>query len=195
MSNSGYGVGKKNSFCDENSPLNPISLYGKTKCDAEKEVIKSKNYICFRLATVFGYSYRMRTDVMVNNFVSTAVKKNHLNLFEPHFRRNFIHIRDVVDCLIYSIENFQKLKNNIYNAGLNSANITKLQLAKLIKKKLKTLKISITKGKKDHDQRNYFVSNKKLTKKGFSEQISLNDGIKELINVFKKDNTKVLNNY
>ena len=195
MSNSGYGVGEKNKFCDEDSPLKPISLYGRTKCDAEKEVIKSKNYISFRLATVFGYSYRMRTDVMVNNFVSTAVKKNHLNLFEPHFRRNFIHIRDVVDCLIYSIENFQKLRNNIYNVGLDSANITKLQLAKLIKKKLKTLKISIIKGKKDPDQRNYFVSNKKLAKKGFSAQISLNDGIKELINVFKNDNTKVLNNY
>ena len=95
-SNSGYGIGEKNKFCDENSPLKPISLYGKTKCDAENEVIKAKNYICFRLATVFGFSYRMRTDLLVNNFVYNSIKKQKLTIFEPHFRRNFIHIRDVV---------------------------------------------------------------------------------------------------
>ena len=195
MSNSGYGVGRKDAYCDEDSPLKPISLYGKTKCDAEKEIIKTKNYICFRLATVFGYSYRMRSDVMVNNFTSTAVKTNKLKLFEPHFRRNFIHVRDVADCIIYSINNFQKLKNNIYNAGLNSANITKIQLAKLIQKKIKTLKISIIKEIKDPDQRNYFVSNKKLEKKGFKAKISLEDGINELVNIFYNDNTKIKNNY
>ena len=102
MSNSGYGVGEKNKFCTEDSPLNPISLYGKTKCDAEKEVIKAKNYVCFRLATVFGFSYRMRSDVMVNNFVFNALKDKKLKLFEPHFRRNFIHVRDVVDCILYN---------------------------------------------------------------------------------------------
>ncbi|MDC0384491.1 NAD-dependent epimerase/dehydratase family protein, partial [bacterium] len=106
MSNSGYGVGAKNEFCTEDSPLNPISLYGKTKCDAEKEVIKAKNFVCFRLATVFGFSYRMRSDVMVNNFVFNALKDKKLKLFEPHFRRNFIHVRDVVDCILYTINNF-----------------------------------------------------------------------------------------
>ena len=164
MSNSGYGVGEKNKFCTEDSPLNPISLYGKTKCDAEKEIIKAKNYVCFRLATVFGFSYRMRSDVMVNNFVFTAVKDKKLKLFEPHFRRNFIHVRDVVDCILYTINNFKKMKNNIYNAGLNSANITKLQLAQLIKKQIKDLKLTIIKGIKDPDQRNYFVNNDKLKK-------------------------------
>ncbi len=195
MSNSGYGVGEKNKFCDENSPLNPISLYGRTKCDAEDEVIKSKNYVCFRLATVFGYSYRMRTDVMVNNFVFNAMRKKKLDLFEPHFRRNFIHVRDVVDCIMYTIDNFEKMKNNIYNAGLNSANITKMQLAKLIKKKIKDLKITVIKGKKDPDQRNYFVSNNKLKKKGFEAKRSLDQGIDELIKGFSTRNLIIKNNY
>ena len=132
--NSGYGVGEKNKFCDETSPLRPISLYGRTKCDAEREVLKFKNSICFRLATVFGFSYRMRTDLLVNNFVYKAVKTKKLKIFEPHFRRNFIHIRDVVYAIIYAINNFYKLRANVYNLGLSSANISKLMLAKKIKK-------------------------------------------------------------
>ena len=195
MSNSGYGVGEKNKYCTEDSPLNPISLYGKTKCDAEKEIIKTKNYVCFRLATVFGFSYRMRSDVMVNNFVFNALKDKKLKLFEPHFRRNFIHVRDVVDCILYTINNFKKMKNNIYNAGLNSANITKIQLAKLIKKQIKDLKLSTIKGIKDPDQRNYFVSNNKLKNKGFTAKRNLNEGIKELIKGFKVDGLKIKNNY
>jgi len=195
MSNSGYGVGEKNKFCTEDSPLNPISLYGKTKCDAEKEVIKAKNYVCFRLATVFGFSYRMRSDVMVNNFVFNALKDKKLKLFEPHFRRNFIHVRDVVDCILYTINNFKKMQNNIYNAGINSANITKLQLAQQIKKQIKDLKLSTIKGIKDPDQRNYFVSNDKLNKKGFTAKRNLNEGIKELIKGFKVDGLKIKNNY
>ena len=195
MSNSGYGVGEKNKFCTEDSPLNPISLYGRTKCDAEKEVIKAKNYVCFRLATVFGFSYRMRSDVMVNNFVFNAIKDKKLKLFEPHFRRNFIHIRDVVDCILYTIKNFKKMQNNIYNAGINSANITKLQLAQLIKNQIKDLKLSTIKGIKDPDQRNYFVSNDKLKQKGFTAKRNLNEGIKELIKGFKVEGLKIKNNY
>lgn len=195
MSNSGYGVGEQNKFCTEDSPLNPISLYGKTKCDAEKEVIKAKNYVCFRLATVFGFSYRMRSDVMVNNFVFNALKNKRLKLFEPHFRRNFIHVRDVVDCILYTINNFKKMQNNIYNAGINSANITKLQLAQLIKKQIKDLKLSTIKGIKDPDQRNYFVSNDKLKKKGFTAKRNLNEGIKELIKGFNIEGLKIKNNY
>tara|TARA_B100000767_G_scaffold265066_1_gene280708 strand:- start:886 stop:1818 length:933 start_codon:yes stop_codon:yes gene_type:complete len=195
MSNSGYGVGEQNKFCTEDSPLNPISLYGKTKCDAEKEVIKAKNYVCFRLATVFGFSYRMRSDVMVNNFVFNALKDKKLKLFEPHFRRNFIHVRDVVDCILYTINNFKKMQNNIYNAGINSANITKLQLAQLIKKQIKDLKLSTIKGIKDPDQRNYFVSNDKLKKKGFTAKRNLNEGIKELIKGFNIEGLKIKNNY
>ena len=193
--NSGYGVGEKNKFCDENSPLRPISLYGRTKCDAEKEVMKFKNSICFRLATVFGFSYRMRTDLLVNNFVYKAVKTNKLTIFEPHFRRNFIHIRDVVSAIIYSINNFYKLKSNVYNLGLSSANISKLMLSKKIKKKKKSLKIKIVKNRKDPDKRDYFVSNKKIERKGFKAKISLENGIEELINLFEIDNKKIINNY
>ena len=117
-SNSGYGIGLKNALCDEKSPLNPISLYGKTKVDAEKIVLKFKNSICFRLATVFGYSYRMRTDLLVNFMVNEAVNKNKLEIFEPNFRRNYINVRDVVNGIIFAINNFKKLRSNVYNLGL-----------------------------------------------------------------------------
>ena len=193
--NSGYGIGKKNKFCDENSPLRPISLYGRTKCDAEKEVMKFKNCICFRLATVFGFSYRMRTDLLVNNFVYNAMKTKKLTIFEPHFRRNFIHIRDVVSAIIYSINNFRRLKSNVYNLGLSSANISKLMLAKKIKKQMKNLTVKIVKNKKDPDKRDYFVSNRKIEKKGFKAKISLENGIDELITLFQIDNKKIINNY
>lgn len=193
--NSGYGVGEKNKFCDEKSPLKPISLYGKTKCEAENEVIKTKNFVAFRLATVFGYSYRMRSDLLVNNFVSTAIKTRKLKIFEPNFRRNFIHIRDVVKALIFTINNFNKLKNNVYNLGLSSANITKLMLAKKIKVQLPKTKVNIMHNKKDPDQRDYFVSNRKIEKKGFKASISLENGIKELTLFFHNNKKKIINNY
>ncbi len=194
-SNSGYGIGEKNKYCDENSELKPISLYGKTKCDAEKIVRKHSNSICFRLATVFGYSYRMRSDLLVNNFVSTAVKYKKLNIFEPHFRRNFIHIRDVVNGIIFSIKNFNKLKSNVFNLGLSTANISKIALAKKIKKIYPTIKIKVVNNRRDPDKRDYFVSNKKIEKKGFKAKINLEIGIKELITYFKNNSKKIINNY
>ena len=194
-SNSGYGIGKKNKFCDEKSPLNPISLYGRTKVDAEKIVMKSQNVICFRLATVFGYSYRMRTDLLVNNFVFNSIKEKKLKLFEPHFRRNFIHVRDVVDAIVYSIKNFNHLKSNVYNLGLSSANLSKYMLAKKIKQRIKYLKIKIIKNMKDPDQRDYYVSNKKIEKKGFKAKIKIENGIDELINVFTNTKENIINNY
>ena len=193
--NSGYGIGEKNKYCDEKSPLKPISLYGQTKCDAETEVMKFKNTISFRLATVFGASYRMRSDLLVNNFVQRAVNDNFINIFEPNFRRNFIHIKDVVRGIIFSIKNFNKLKSDTFNLGLSSANITKIDLVRKIKKQLKTLKIKIIKNKSDPDKRDYFVSNKKIEKKGFTAKISLDQGIGELIQVFRNNNKKIINNY
>tara|TARA_Y100000590_G_scaffold108136_1_gene122991 strand:- start:22 stop:963 length:942 start_codon:yes stop_codon:yes gene_type:complete len=193
--NSGYGVGEKNKYCDESSPLNPISLYGRTKVQAEKIVMSYKNSIGFRLATVFGYSYRMRTDLLVNNFVFKSLNDKKLTLFEPHFRRNYIHVDDVVDGILYSIKNFNKLKSQVYNLGLSSANLTKYMLAKKIKKKLKYLKIKIIYNKKDPDQRDYFVSNKKIEKKGFKAKVSIEKGIEELINVFSYSREKIINNY
>ena len=194
--NSGYGIGEKNKYCDENSPLKPISLYGRTKCDGEDLVKKKiKNYVCYRLATVFGHSYRMRSDLLVNNFVHTAIQKKKLTLFEPHFRRNFIHVRDVVNAIIFTIKNFNRLKSNVYNLGLSSANISKIMLAKKIQKQYKNLKIKIVTNRKDPDKRDYFVSNKKIEKKGFKAKISLENGISELIQIFTNDKNKVINNY
>ncbi len=193
--NSGYGIGEKNKYCDERSPLNPISLYGTTKVDAEKVVMKNKNSIGFRLATVFGYSFRMRTDLLVNNFVYRSVHEKKIKIFEPHFRRNYVHIDDVVDGILFSILNFKKLRSQIYNLGLSSANLTKIMLAKKIKKQLPFLKISVIKNRKDPDQRDYYVSNKKIEKKGFAAKVKLEDGIKELISVFTNSNEKIINNY
>jgi nucleoside-diphosphate-sugar epimerase len=193
--NSGYGVGDKNKYCDENSPLRPISLYGLTKAEAERLILKHKNSICFRLATVFGFSYRMRTDLLVNNFVEKAVRKKSLEIFEPNFRRNFIHIRDVTTAIIFAIYNFNKLRNNVYNLGLSSANLTKIGLAKKVKKYLKSLKIKIIKDAADPDKRDYFVSNKKIERSGFKPSISLDTGIKELLRLFSEVKVSFKNNY
>lgn len=193
--NSGYGIGEKNKFCNESSILKPLSLYGLTKAAAEKRILENKNVITFRLATVFGYSYRMRTDLMVNNFVENAVKTKNLRIFEPHFRRNFIHIRDVVSAFVFAIKNFNKLKGETYNLGLSSANITKLELAKQIKKEIKNVNIKILKNRKDPDKRDYFVSNKKIEKKGFKAKINLKEGIQELIQLFLITKKNFKNNY
>ena len=193
--NSGYGVGEKDKYCDESSPLNPISLYGRTKCDAENEVSKFKNTVSFRLATVFGASYRMRSDLLVNNFVQRAINKKHIDIFEPHFRRNFIHVKDVVKGIIFTIKNFNKLRSNVYNLGLSNANISKINLAKKIKQHYNRVRITVVKNKSDPDKRDYFVSNRKIEKKGFKADISLDKGIKELIQIFKNNKSKIINNY
>lgn len=192
--NSGYGIGMKNSYCTEESPMSPISTYGKTKTEAEKIIATHLNYISFRLATVFGFSYRMRIDLMVNNFVYLANKNKELTLYEPNFRRNFVHIRDVVNAFCFAIKNFYKLKNNTFNVGLQSANITKLDLAKIIKKNIPSLKIKVFNNKKDPDQRDYYVSNKKLMSAGFVCKVSLDQGVKELLKVFNQEN-KFSKNY
>jgi nucleoside-diphosphate-sugar epimerase len=193
--NSGYGIGAKNKYCDENSPLNPISLYGTTKAEAEKIILSYKNSVCFRLATVFGFSYRMRTDLLVNNFVHKAVRIGQLDLFEPNFRRNYIHISDVILAFIFAIKNFSKLKGNTFNLGLSSANLTKIALAKKIKKKIKKLKIKIIKGRSDPDKRDYYVSNKKIEKAGFKPSTNVENGINELIQLFTYSDIKFKNNY
>ena len=194
--NSGYGIGEKNAYCDEKSPLNPISLYGKTKVDCEKIILNFNNSIVFRLATVFGSSYRMRTDLLVNYLVKEATLNNRVDIFEPHFRRNYIHVSDVVEAFIFGINNFSRLKNNIFNVGLSDANLTKIQLAKRIKKIVKKTKIKIIKNKKDPDKRDYFVSNKKIERAGFKTKISLDKGIKELYQLFiLNDFSKIKNNY
>ena len=132
--NSGYGIGKKGVFCDEKSPLNPLSLYGKLKVEAEQKILKSGNAIVFRLATVFGISPRMRLDLLVNDFVYRAVNDGCIVLFEADFKRNYIHIRDVARAFIHGIDNFSKMKNEAYNVGLSDANLSKKELCEEIKK-------------------------------------------------------------
>jgi len=129
VSNSGYGIGEKDKFCDENSPLKPVSLYGRSKVEAEKIIMERENSISFRLATVFGVSsFRMRSDLMVNNFIYLATKKEVFKLYEPNFRRNFVHLSDVSAAFDYAIDNFLQMKGNIFNLGLNDANLTKIML-------------------------------------------------------------------
>ena len=133
VSNSGYGIGEKGSVCDENSPLKPISLYGKTKVAAEEIIMERSNSISFRLATVFGMSKRMRLDLLVNYFVNKALTEKKIKIFEGHFKRNYVHINDVSRVFLYAINNFSEMKNEVYNFGLENANLSKIELAEKIK--------------------------------------------------------------
>ncbi len=189
--NSAYGSGDKNNLCDENSPLNPISSYAKDKVQIEKELMQRENVISLRLATVFGMSPRMRIDLLVNDFVFRAVFDKFIVLFESHFKRNYIHLSDVSGAFIHSINNFDKMKSEIYNVGLSDANLSKKELCEIIKLKINDLNIIINDFNKDPDQRNYIVSNKKIEKTGFIPKFSINDGIDELIKgySFIKKNT------
>ena len=194
--NSGYGIGKKNFYCDENSLLKPISLYGRTKVDAENEILKHKNSIVFRLATVFGHSYRMRTDLLVNFLVREAVLNKKIEIFEPNFRRNYVHVEDVANAFLFAIQNFKKMRGNIYNLGLSNANLTKIQLANVIKKIVKNVKVKILSHRSDPDKRDYFVSNRKIEKAGFRTKVNLNMGIKELKEIYSINNfNENKNNY
>ena len=179
--NSGYGIGQKDKLCTEKTPLKPISLYGVNKMEAEKIVLERENSISLRLATVFGMSPRMRIDLMVNDFVYRAVYDRFIIVFEGHFKRNFIHIRDVVKVFIHSINNFEKMKNEPYNVGLSDANISKLELCAIIKKHLPEFVYMEAKIGEDVDKRNYIVSNEKIEKTGFKPDFTLDMGIKELI--------------
>lgn len=183
-SNSGYGAKIKQKIYNEDSPMNPNSIYGITKKNAEDMIVKNSNFIIFRLATVFGISYRMRDDVLVHNFVKTAIKKKKLDVYEPEFNRNFIHISDLVKAIKFSIENFEILKGEIYNLGLSKENISKYALAKKIAKKVKGVVIKKINGPKDPDKRNYIISNKKIEKKGFKTNYSLDKGIDDLIKFY-----------
>ena len=166
---------------DKESPFKPLSLYAQTKCDAEDAVLNSGNGIAMRLATVFGMSYRMRMDLLVNDFVYKALTDSYLVLFESHFTRNYIHVRDIANTFLFMIENYQECNNNAFNVGLTEANCTKLELANKIQKYIPDLIIVENNFKQDFDQRNYMVSNAKLESKGWKPEFSLEDGIQELI--------------
>jgi nucleoside-diphosphate-sugar epimerase len=183
--NSGYGISSGESFCTEESPLAPISLYGQTKCQAEVELLDSPNAITLRLATVFGMSPRMRIDLLVNHFVYAAVTDGYLVLFEKDFKRNFIHIRDVADCFAFCIDNSAKMIGRPFNLGLDEANLSKQQLAEQIKRHVPNFYIHYAAIGSDPDKRNYIVSNQRLNEAGFSAQRTLDMGIRELLTGYR----------
>lgn len=179
--NSAYGSGDENNFCTEESPLRPISQYAIEKVKIEKELMQHENSISFRLATVFGMSPRMRIDLLVNDFVYRAVYDRFVVLFEPHFKRNYIHVKDVTRAFSHGIDNFEKMKGNIYNVGLSEANVSKMELCEAIKKHIPDFIFPEAPLGKDPDQRNYIVSNEKLENTGFKPAHTLSLGIQDLI--------------
>jgi nucleoside-diphosphate-sugar epimerase len=182
VTNSGYGTKFEESLCTEESKLEPISLYGKTKVNAEKYLLESdKGAVSLRLATVFGISQRMRRDLMVNDFVYKALTDRNIVLYEENFKRNFINIADVSRAFIHTIKNYENMVGEAYNVGLDEANISKKELAQKIQKHLPFLEIYTSEKGSDPDKRNYIVSNEKIRKKGFEAKVSLDEGIKELI--------------
>jgi nucleoside-diphosphate-sugar epimerase len=183
--NSGYGTKSGTTYCTEETPLDPISLYGTTKCQAELELLQLPNVITLRLATVFGASPRPRLDLLVNHFVYAAVTDGYLVLFEKDFKRNYIHIRDVADCFVHSIENAAKMAGRPYNAGLDDANLSKIELAEKVKRYVPRLYIQAAAIGSDPDKRNYIVSNARLREAGFAAHRSLDDGIKELLIAYR----------
>ncbi len=180
--NSGYGrMAEGVAFCDENSPLEPVSLYGQLKVETEKKLLAAGEVIIFRLATVFGTSPRMRLDLLVNDFVYRAVYDRAVILFEPHFKRNYVHVRDVVRAFMHGMQNFETMKNNVYNVGLSEANLSKAELCEEIKKQLPKFVFIESSIGEDPDKRNYIISNEKIEKTGYKTEHSLPDGIAELI--------------
>lgn len=179
--NSAYGTGDKNNFCNEESPLRPISQYAIEKVAIEKELMQHPNAISFRLATVFGMSPRMRIDLLVNDFTYRAVNDKFVVLFESHFKRNYVHVRDVSRVFQHGLNNHAKMKGQIYNVGLSDANVSKRELCEFIQKQLPDFVYIEAQVGKDPDQRNYIVSNEKIEATGFTPEFSLDRGIGELI--------------
>jgi nucleoside-diphosphate-sugar epimerase len=179
--NSGYGTQSGAEYCTEETPLEPISLYGQTKCQAEAELLGSPNAITLRLATVFGTSPRMRVDLLVNHFVYAALTQRYLVIFEKDFKRNFIHIRDVADCFVHCIAHAERMVGRPYNAGLDEANLSKEELARKVQQFVPDFYLHFSEIGSDPDKRNYVVSNQRLREAGFAARRSLDEGICELL--------------
>ena len=183
--NSGYGTKSGHVYCTEDTPLEPISLYGRTKVQAENELLADPNAITLRLATVFGMSPRMRLDLLVNHFVYVAVTDGYIVIYQKEFKRNYIHIRDVADCFIHCIEHADRMVGRPYNVGLDAANLSKEELALKIKKYVPNFYIHFSEVASDPDKRNYIVSNQRLREEGFGARRSLNEGIQELLKGYR----------
>jgi len=185
LPNTNSQYGSSDSIITEESPFNPLSLYAKTKCDAENIMLANGNGVSLRLATVFGVSPRMRTDLLVNDFVYKSVVDGYLVLFEAHFKRNYIHVQDIARTFQFIIENYDKCKGQAFNVGLSTANLSKLELAEKIKSHIPSLVIKQDDFKEDFDKRNYIVSNEKLEALGWKPIYDLDYGIKQLISAYK----------
>ena len=183
--NSGYGIGEKSIQCTEDTPLRPVSLYGQLKVEIEKMILESGNSITFRFATVFGVSPRMRLDLLVNDFTYRAYYDRFIVLFEAHFKRNYLHVRDAAQAFVFGLENFEQMKNEAYNVGLSDANISKSELCKVIKTHIQNFYFSEADIGEDIDKRDYTVSNKKIESTGFKTEYSLSFGVQELIKGFQ----------
>jgi len=183
--NSGYGIGEGQTECTEESPLNPISVYGRTKCDAENLLKENTDAIIFRLATVFGVSPRMRTDLLVNDFTYKAITDKYIVVFEKSFKRNFIHIQDVASVFLFMLENFEFHKGQVFNVGLSEANLSKQELLEKIQTHVDNFAISYNDYYEDPDKRDYIVSNKKVESTGWRPNFTIDMGIKELIMAYQ----------
>jgi nucleoside-diphosphate-sugar epimerase len=192
--NSGYGTTSGIAYCTEDSPLEPISLYGRTKVEAERILLDSPNTVALRLATVFGVSPRMRLDLLVNHFVHAAVQEGYLVIFEKDFKRNFVHVRDVADCMLHVLSHAEAMVGKPYNLGLDAANISKEELALKVKQHVPGLYIHFAAIGQDPDKRNYIVSNQRLRGAGFAARRSLDDGIRELLKAYRMEGRGLFKN-
>ncbi|MCJ7543629.1 MAG: NAD(P)-dependent oxidoreductase [Phycisphaerae bacterium] len=183
--NSGYGIGEKGKLCTEDTPLRPVSLYGTLKVQIERELLDAGNVITLRLATVFGASPRMRTDLLVNDFVLRAVRDQYIVLFEADFRRNYLHVRDTGEAFIFCLENFERMKDEPYNVGLSEANVSKRELCEEIARQVTDFYFTEYELGKDLDKRDYVVSNAKIEAAGFKARRTLAEGIAELIKAYR----------
>lgn len=183
--NSGYGTKSGEAFCTEATPLDPISLYGQTKVQAEEELLNSPNTLTLRLATVFGMSPRLRLDLLVNHFVYAAVTDGYVVIFEKDFKRNYVHIRDVADCFLHCLAHAESMIGRPFNLGLDAANLSKEELALKVKEYVPKFYLHFAPLGSDPDKRNYIVSNQRLREAGFEARRSLDDGIQELLKGYR----------
>ena len=183
--NSGYGVGEEGVFCDENTPMRPVSLYGKLKVEIDKYLLDLGESVTFRFATIFGASPRMRLDLLVNDFTYRALIDRTVVLFEANFKRNYLHVRDASKAFLHTIDNYSKMVGEPFNVGLSDANLSKKELCESIKKEIPEFQYVISEIGKDPDQRNYIVSNDKIELTGFKTKVTLSDGIRELKKAFQ----------
>jgi len=195
VTNSGYGVGDAGKFCTEETPMRPVSLYARNKLEAERILLdRHPAATSFRLATVFGMSPRMRLDLLVNDFTYRACTDRFVVLFESHFKRNYLHVRDVAQAFLHGIDRYDEMKGQVYNVGLSDANLSKLELCERIKSHVPSFMVYESAIGQDPDKRDYIISNEKIERTGYRPRFSLDDGIRELVKGFAMiRNTKYSN--